>query len=294
MSSEKLVKLCDIMDIIRRLKEDGYVKQFYKDPTPYFNLTTESDKEIYTRPYERNLVKHGGETDNKIVEDILEKYCQNNEEYKKNTNLKTVLTKITLLNAFYRTTLNNIHLVAIARYLCSLDIDNRIVPMKDGQPTKEPNFDLIHDIAYHHSDLFAHQGNTDFLQFRVITKNGIVSHTNSMYSFASKYCAWHQPTLYPIVDSYTKGVLYHIVNDNKENEDFQRYIEYPKIIRSKKLSHSMLNNYQIYYAVYNGLRRYLQKNGITLSLKDLDIFLWSYGMEHNISDDCSEIYLIQS
>ena len=284
----KSFSFSDVLTELKRLKEgDGYYSVFYYHPTRQYSVTLEGE-EPYMREYEKKIAESGKPTDNKISEDVLNKLFREDEKTKKNTDIGTILMKVTLLNAFYRTAIINIHLVPIARYICSLNFDERIL---SGENNNEPNYELIHDLAYHQCSYFTHQGDTSIMRFRVKTRNGIVNQMNNLYSFATKYCAWHQPDVYPIVDSYAKSMLYQIVNDY-EYEDRNKLLEYidlkklkeRNIIDRARLSKIMLNDYEIYCHVYKGLRTYLAKEkDIKLNLKELDIFLWSYGAYNHIA-----------
>ena len=271
--SKKKVVLDDIVSKLRRINEsDGYVTKFYQSPTEYKKLKKEGESEPYERPYEKKLVERGLPTDNKVSEEVLKYYFQTDERLRKNDDLNTVLVKVTLLNAFYRTTIDNINLVAVARYICSLHFDELINSQKD----EKPNFDLVKKFAYHQIDDLPEIGDNSFLQFRIKTRNGIKEHANNLYSFSTKYCAWHKPDVYPIVDSYTKGVLYHLVNDNKEIKEYMNL--------GKGITGEQLNDYFSYYEIYEKFRKYLKNiKQINISMKDLDIFLWSYGEENMIS-----------
>lgn len=261
--------------IIEALNRDDYVDKFYNKATEYIlDPNNKSSEYNGSRKYEKKIEEKNGKTDNKVSEEILEKHfrcyepCQfsKDEQFRENKSLENILVKVTLLNAFYRTTINNIHLVALARYIQSLDIDSKL-----ANNNGKPNFDLINDIAY--------KRDSDFVKFPVKkTKNSYKEEMNGLYSFATKYCAWHEPDIYPIVDSYTKGVLYRIYHDN---ECFRNHIEEhnPQIT---KLTQNSLNDYRNYYSIYTGLRDYLEKLNIVISFKDLDIFLWSYGEKNNI------------
>ena len=278
MSNEKVL-LDDIVSKLRKINEsDGYKTRFYKSPVRFNKLMKEGEPEPYERPYEKKLVEQGLPTDNKVTEEILEYFFQTDETLRKNDDLKTVLIKVTLLNAFYRTTIDNINLVAVARYICSLDFDTLI----NSENDKKPNFDLVKKLAYHQTDDLPQIGDNSFLQFRIKTKkskmnkDGIKEVANNLYSFATKYCAWHKPDVYPIVDSFTKGVLYSLVNDNKELKDYMNL--------KKGITDKHLNDYSSYYEIYEMLRRYLkEEKEICISMKDLDIFLWSYGADKMIS-----------
>ena len=49
------------------------------------------------------------------------------------------------------------------------------------------------------------------------------------------------------------------------------------------ITDEQLNDYFSYYEIYEKFRKYLRtKNQINVSMKDLDIFLWSYGEENMI------------
>lgn len=271
MMSKKTVKMDVIVnEIKKRNQSDGYVKRFMNAPYPYPNLTKKDESIIYERPYEQKLAEQNQPTDNKVSEEILEYFFQTCGFLKKNDNLKIVLIKVTLLNAFYRTTIDNINLVAVARYICSLGFDEMI-----DQNRGEPNYDLVERIAYHQKEKSIKIGNMDFVNIRAKTRNGIQMHLNNMYSFATKYCAWHQPDIYPIVDSYAKGVIYHLANNNKELKER---------LKEKRVTHAMLNDYRTYCHIYRELRTLLEnKVHQKISLKELDICLWSLGAERNIT-----------
>ena len=254
-----------IHSIIEDIINGKYITQFNEKATLY-EVNSSGDKA--PRKYEADIVKQNGRTDNKVSEDILQKYFQDDEKLKLNTDIETVLIKVTLLNAFYRTAINNIHLVAVARYIQSLDIDSKLAIYGE-----EPNFELINEIAYMREN--------DYVKFPVKRRNGYNNEMNNLYSFATKYCAWHKPNIYPIADSYTKGVLYRIFHDNQGFRDFMKKRE-PILI---KITQEDLNDYKKYYCVCKGLKDYINtkyKQYGLLSFKNLDIFLWSYGVDNNI------------
>ena len=234
------VKGNSILDEVNNI--DKYVHDFYYEPS-------ENPK----REYEERLASNGMPVDNKVVEDMLTKYFQDDEEYKKNTDLEKVLLKVTLLNSHYRTVIKNIDLVAIARHIISIpNFDKRLELVNEY---RTPDFSLVKDIAY---------GSNEYK-----TKE-----MHNIYSFASKYCAWHQPNKFPIVDSYTKGMLYYI------NKDTNFY---------GKLTHKDLNDYCTYYNVYQSFIDYLQRLGICeKSYKEIDIFLWQYGLKEGIKSEESK------
>ena len=231
-----------IIDEVKNYKD--YVDRFYNK----------------TRTYK----KIGDKKDIKLQEDLLAEMFQKNTITKENKNLDIILIKVTLLNSFYSTMIKNKDLVALARYIESLNFDEKLTQYGD-----KPNVELVHELAY---------GIRDY----VIKKD-----INNIYSFASKYCAWHEPDLYPIVDSYTKGVLYKI---NKEL-NLWKTIPHNNSAGFKRITHDALNHYDVYYDLYMGVLSYVKEEyKLTLSLKQLDIFMYEYGKEHKIQSQESGYY----
>ena len=81
----------------------------------------------------------------------------------------------------------------------------------------------------------------------------------NVFSFASKYCSWHDPLNYPLYDAYVEKLLLAYRRKDKfakfKNPDLRHYTDYKKIV----------SNFRHYY----GLQRF--------SFKELDKFLWLYG-----------------
>ena len=110
----------------------------------------------------------------------------------------------------------------------------------------------------------------------IIAKCNDVGRTN--YSFATKYCALHQPNLYPIYDSIVsdvfrslreKGLLQDYIHCNKEDFD------------------SILQDYTQYKELYNS---FMKQYGLTsLSYREVDWYLWS---AYKISDHTYEIEVL--
>ena len=137
--------------IIEALNRDDYVDKFYNKATEYIlDPNNKSSEYNGSRKYEKKIEEKNGKTDNKVSEEILEKHfrcyepCQfsKDEQFRENKSLENILVKVTLLNAFYRTTINNIHLVALARYIQSLDIDSKLAN-NNGKPNLSYKFNKI-------------------------------------------------------------------------------------------------------------------------------------------------------
>ena len=94
--------------------------------------------------------------------------------YPTNTVLEEVLVKVLVLNDLYST--NILGTYAVTKHIIGLHIDERL---KNGDAS------LVTDIAH-------------------IELNGKEKH---FYSFATKYCAMHQPKLFPIYDRFVGEML---------------------------------------------------------------------------------------
>ncbi len=160
-------------------------------------------------------------------EEILENLFSNSD----NLNFDTILMKTIYLNEFYSTRLDNV--IGMARYIERLNIDSRL-------NTNE--LSLVEDIANTPSEM----------------KNA--------YSFASKYCSWHKPDVYPILDSYAKGVLYKM----NKNYEFM-----PKFTKN-----DISSSYLFYCKVYENFIKYFNLQNYTL--KQIDRFLWLFGKKNKI------------
>ena len=95
--------------------------------------------------------------------------------YPFNNNLDDVLIKVCALNDLYST--NIYSPFTVAKHIIALKIDSRFV--KD-------NLEIVNKIA------------------EVKMKGGTMKR---FYSFATKYCSHHKPTIYPIYDSYVEKML---------------------------------------------------------------------------------------
>lgn len=178
-----------------------------------------------------------------------------------NTDLKAVLLRVTLLNTFYSTRLNN----------------NRKDKRKDS--TSKTHIDVEsmarHIASKQELDSWIDSENEDerLKAFDWIASEKSEYKTDAHYaasSFASKYCSWCNPEKYPIMDSYSRGMLYHINAD--QNSHFY----------SGRLSQDSLRDYEVFCKAHKAFKEFLQRKhgGKEYSTKDIDKYLWLYGTEH--------------
>jgi hypothetical protein len=139
-----------------------------------------------------------------------------------------VLLKVVALNSLYNTYILN--LAPVADHIWRHNIDPKLA---QGAP------ELVNEIA-----LTPH-------------KDGKIRRN---YSFATKYCAWHNPDAYPIFDSYVEKLIW----------EYQRFDKFSDFRRG-----DLTNNYPTYKYTLEAFRQRYRL--MDFSFKDLDKFLWGYG-----------------
>lgn len=151
------------------------------------------------------------------------------ETYPKNEVIEDILIKASSLNDFYST--NIFSIFPVAKHILKLNIDNRL---KNGDET------LVNDIAN-------------------IKING---KEKCFYSFATKYCSHHFPTIYPIYDSFVEKILLYFNKKDKfsvfKKEDLKNYKKFKQV----------LIDFKKFYEIDE------------FNLKDIDRYLWQLGKEY--------------
>ncbi|MCX8061255.1 MAG: hypothetical protein QXS54_01325 [Candidatus Methanomethylicaceae archaeon] len=146
-----------------------------------------------------------------------------------NINLEDVFLKVIVLNDLYRTAIWATY--QVAEHIVSLNIDHLI---REGKP------EAVDMIA------------------RIRLGNKI----RNNYSFATKYCAWHNPSAYPIYDMCVDKMLWAYRRqdqfDSFLHQDLLKYDRFRQIVR----------NFQRHYHL------------TTYNIKDIDKFLWLAGKEY--------------
>ena len=137
--------------------------------------------------------------------------------------------KVAALNGFYST--NIFSLYPVARHILALHIDERLYA---GDLT------LVNEIK----------------QIELKGK------ARQLYSFASKYCSHHNPTCYPIYDSYIHQILVYFRRQDRfaqfHTNDLKNYLRF----------HEILLSFRHFY-------------GLDLfTLKQLDQYLWQLGKQY--------------
>jgi len=148
------------------------------------------------------------------------------EKFPKNTDFGKVVVKTKVLNVLYSTQIRAVNI--LARHISSLAIDADL---------NEGNLEIVDKIS------------------KVQLSGG---KTREYFSFASKYCNWHNPTAYPIYDGNVEACLWHY----KRQDGFATFTRsgygYPEFVRR-------VNAFRDFYRL------------TSFSYKQLDKFLWSLG-----------------
>jgi len=149
--------------------------------------------------------------------------------YPTNDNLNHVLWKVILLNRIYSTQVLAVE--DLARHIVerAVELDHLI---QIGAPEA---VDLFSNVTL---------GKRQF----------------NLFSFASKYCSWHNQRTYPIFDTRVGWYLWNLQKRTKFCELFTRY---------------EFQNYKEYKTIFLAFQRYFQLE--TYDFKTLDKFLWLYG-----------------
>ncbi len=182
-------------------------------------------------------------------------------QYKSNTDEKEVLIKVTLLNAFYGTRLNTfprekgqIDVINMAKHIAYLANDS--------------DFDLL---------IYSNDEKQRCKAVQKISEERSEYKTEKhkkAYSFATKFCSWHNPDGFPIVDQFSKGMLYYM--NHAENTKYHFY--------NKIFNQADLNDYGFFCEVYVSLKKFLEElYGAKMDLKMIDKFLWSFGKLHDVT-----------
>lgn len=173
-------------------------------------------------------------------EEIL---CNLFRKYPSNTDFEEVVYKITILDRFYSTNLRfNDKTLSAEKDSKSgvIEVANIILGIKDfDKRVKNGDKKLV--------DQIVNTAKQD--------KN-----MKSVYSFATKYCSFHNPKDYPIYDNFVKEELKYYRNQKVsefkfQNKDLENYREFVKVVKNFK-------------EIFN-LEKY--------SFKQIDQYLWLVG-----------------
>ncbi len=155
------------------------------------------------------------------------------EKFPENKKLEDILLKTTVINDLYSTNIYATFLMAT--HIQNLQIDDSLMA---GNPT------IVNKIA-----MGSGIGKSK-------NKKGI-----NFYSFATKYCNWHNKEAYPIYDGFVGKILLAYRRKDKfskfKNADLRIYARFKQIVTDFQNRYSLTGH----------------------NLKEIDKFLWFYGKE---------------
>lgn len=162
----------------------------------------------------------------KAILKLFKKFPTNNE-------LEDILVKISVINDLYST--NIFGTFIMAKHIQQLQIDTGL---ELGDPT------IVKSIATGHG---------------ILKPNG--GGDRNFYSFATKYCNWHNQDAYPIYDRF----VYKILIAYRKQDEFSKF-NVEDLKEFPRFKQIMLEFKQRYTLTQH-------------SLKEIDKFLWIYGQE---------------
>ena len=155
------------------------------------------------------------------------------DAFPKNEYLEDILLKISVLNDLYST--NILGTFAMAKHIQKLGIDNAL---NIGDPH------IVNKIAVGHG-----------------IKSSKTKKELNFYSFATKYCNWHNLEQYAIFDSFVEKIL----------------LAYKKQDKFTNFTKAGLRDFPTFKRVVQDFMCFYDLNGH--NLKEIDKFLWIYGKE---------------
>lgn len=194
----------------------------------------------------KNPKNHLKNPTNPLIDNYIAKFSKNERYYEgdkaisylckkfpKNKKIEEVFLKVCVINNLYSTNIWGTY--NIAKHIVKLNIDKAI---------QYSNPDVVHKIAIGHG----------------ISKPIKIGDRN-FYSFATKYCNWHNQKGYPIYDGFVHKILmaYQCQDPFSEfkNNDLKDAKKFKKI----------MNDFKDFYSLNK------------FNYKQLDKFLWLYGRE---------------
>jgi hypothetical protein len=148
-----------------------------------------------------------------------------------NRSIDDIILKVATLNTIYNTRITSIY--PIAQHILSLGIDARL---------RADDETLVQELM-----------SVDYA--------GTGDHIDH-YSFASKYCSFHNPDSFPIYDSYVDAILWYY----QSTENFYTF------------KRNELKNYSVFKCIIREFQHHFGLDRYTT--KQLDQYLWQFGKEY--------------
>ncbi len=199
---------------------------------------------IYDKAFLELVEKCIGDFDQK--EALKERVLQNAFSQYQIVDVDLALVRVTLLNTFYSTRLNNT--ISSSKTIDVESMAKRIAAKSDLEEM------IRSKVAEKRMDAFRY--------IATGTLEGKTEEFNAAWSFASKYCSFCNNIDFPIMDSNTRRKLCEL------NDKYHFY--------SKKISFDKLGDYELFYKVHKSFLGTLPErpNGQKYTPKLIDEYLW--------------------
>lgn len=146
-----------------------------------------------------------------------------------NTKIEEVLLKVAAINQLYNAGVYTRAIYAVAKLIQGLDVDTKL---------DQGSIDLVGEIG--HSE---------------------IEGENHRYVFATKYCHWHRPLVYPIYDDVVADLIWKYQKKHKFDDFLKRDL--------------WSQDYQRYKGI---VEKFIDYYGLgPVSFRHLDKFLWRHG-----------------
>lgn len=161
------------------------------------------------------------------------------EKFPNHDNLDEIYLKVDAINSLYSTNIYDTYKIAYHIKVRINDIDSRL---------KEGDFKLIEEIGKNHG---------------IHNKDG---KERFFYSFATKYCSFHNQKNYAIYDNLIQDLLLADYNKGKVKTEKKNYESLRKYESFMEMVHDFIHRHRL----------------IEVSIKDIDTYLWILGKEKEL------------
>ncbi len=200
----------------------------HSDKFPYCSKDIFEDGREFSKYIKKHVKIMLKVPSDRLVDEYIQKFKDNEranlsdiaiqtliDAFPTNVHQKEILLKVVAINSLYSTSIYDT--ISIAKHIQKLNIDEKL---SKGDPQ------LVHEIAVGHG-----------------IKSSKRSTQLNFYSFATKYCSWHNQTDYSIYDSFIERILIGY----KKNDAFSSfnqlnlkdYKEFKKVIEEFKKYYSL-------------------------------------------------------
>lgn len=183
-------------------------------------------------------IRKGGVSEKSHVQENVLKLLFCTPEWSANTDLEKVLVKVSTLNDFYSTNIYD-----------TFEVSKAILEIKDfDQKLRNGSWDLVTEL----SEQWFRRKNRRIL------------------SFASKYCANHQPELFPIYDKLASDELWALHKIN-------HFIKDETITNKTKFIEKISEDYSFWAETIKSFQKHYEL--LNFTFREIDWFLWVKGKE---------------